>query len=496
MQRLAGSPVQDITFGTALKITLDNYYDLLKTQVGGLKTDEFLQLKLVADTIDLSLDKKASEGGYVWNSYYNLLGRSDRGIQPIPVAGEIQVGLEDLASIYAKFLRKLRTYVIVKVLSPSDQLKIADLDKTLESLKDDVTNLYINDRQKWKKIADAMGYDVGDMNAYIQWSSQYGHIRDIQSLTNQIRSKTFEKNTILNTTYPTPEDREVVDAEFDLENPLMRLRFPIWPDLTYPDGDKFSPTYLALLPLGSTALFDDRLTTTWDKTLTAIKGAGAGSFTATLDKSTSSSNSITTDWSGSASGSYGFIRANVSASQHVAIQEEFDRGQTISVSALSAQRININFPSWFRPTLFSHKRVLENPSEFLEFLGEKGSLLYYPTALIVVRGFSVVFESSQNWTYDYVKQFSASGGGGFNAFGVSFGSSASYSSTVKEHEVDKSGTKLTIADDRDTIRFVGYALKKSDVLKPAIEKGVREKQHWGTANDNHHDSKKKDKKAG
>ena len=49
---MADSPVRDVPFGEALNISLDNYYDLLKSQVGGLRADEFLQLKLVADTVD------------------------------------------------------------------------------------------------------------------------------------------------------------------------------------------------------------------------------------------------------------------------------------------------------------------------------------------------------------------------------------------------------------------------------------------------------------
>ena len=52
------SPVKDVDFGEALKLSLDNYYDLLKTNVGALASNEFLQLKLVADPLDLS-DKGA-----------------------------------------------------------------------------------------------------------------------------------------------------------------------------------------------------------------------------------------------------------------------------------------------------------------------------------------------------------------------------------------------------------------------------------------------------
>jgi len=36
------SPIRPIEFGAALKMSLDNYYDLLKAQVGGLTSDEYL----------------------------------------------------------------------------------------------------------------------------------------------------------------------------------------------------------------------------------------------------------------------------------------------------------------------------------------------------------------------------------------------------------------------------------------------------------------------
>lgn len=467
------SPVKPVDFGTALKFSLDNYYDLLKTQVGGLKADEFLQLKLVADTIDISPEKKASEGGYQWFSYYNLLNRSDRAISPTPIGGEITTGLESLAQNYEKFLRRLRGFVVVKVLSPADQIALADLDKTLESLKRSAMSFYKQDRTDWSDYAVAMGFELGDTAAYIQWSSTFGHVRDIELITGQIRQANFGKKTILDRQYPTLDDREIIDAEFDLENPSMRLRFPMWPDYTYPTGDQFSPTYLNQLPMGSTALFDDRRAATWDKTLPVIKTAGAGHFDVAMDRNTSESRSISTDWGGGGSVSYGFINVRASASQHTAIQSDFSKGQKLQLSAKSAMRININFPRWFRPTLFRNTHVTTNPMDFLEFFGPEGSLLYYPTALIVVRGFSVIFESSEDWKYDYQSQFSASGGGGFSAFGIGFGGSASYSSTVKEHTIDTTSTKLSISDDENTIRFVGFTVHKNDVISAPILDGLK-----------------------
>jgi hypothetical protein len=470
----ATDPVKDVDFGTALKISLDNYYDLLKAQVGGLASEEFLQLKLAADTIDLSADKKASEGGYVWFSYTNLLNRSDRAITPTPVEGSVQVGLEALADVYARFLRRLRTYVVSKVLTPAEQVQVAELDVKIDALKDQSLNYLLLDREKWMKYADAMGFSPGDNSAYVQWSSTYGNIRRIEENNKAITRALFERKTITNRQYPNPDDQEVVQAEYDLDNPMMRLRYPLYADYLYPEGDRFSPSYLAMLPLGSTALFEDRHAAQWDKTLNTIRTQVAGSFTASFDKQTQSSSSITTDWSGSASGSYSFIKVRANASEHKKIQDDFRTGKAITLGAESAMRINITFPAWFRPALFSHRHVRENPFDFQEFFGEKGSLLYYPTALIVIRGFSVAFESTQAWTYDYERKFSASGGGGFGAFGIRFGGSASYNSHQTQHEVDVSNTTLKIADSKETIRFVGYAVKKTRVFEQSLTKGLAE----------------------
>lgn len=468
MYALSSSPVKDVTFGTALKISLDNYYDLLKTQVGGLATEEYLQLKLVADIVDLS-DKKASEGGYRWWSYYNLLKRSDLAIEPSPVEGQIATGLARLSDVYGRFLRKLRGFAVVAVLSPQDQLRLADLDKIVDARKYEAQQLYTREWAEWKAFAEARGIDFGDRNAYVQWSSMFGHLREIENKMLAIRIAEGEKRSILDKQFPDPDDREIIDAEFAYDDPMVRLRYPTYPDTEYDNGDLFNLNYLAMLPLGSTGLFDDRRVATWDKSLGTIKTTGGGMFDGTFDRSTQESKSIETDWKVSTSGGWGFISVKASASEHKKIQEDFRHGTSLKLGAKAAFRVNIDFPTWFRPILFTHKHVKENPYDFAEFFGPAGSLLYYPTALIIVRGFSTVFESTQKWTYDYARSFSASGGGGFRSFGINFGGSGSYSSNVKEHKVHQSETKLTIADDEATLRFVGFAVKKVTVFAQSIE---------------------------
>src|SRR5690349_5249101 len=103
---MADSPIKEVPFSQALTVSLNNYYDLLKSQVGGLATEEYLQLKLVADALDISETK------HKWYSYYNLLRRSDQAIAPTPVSGVVMTAPSDLVRVYERFLRQLRTYVV------------------------------------------------------------------------------------------------------------------------------------------------------------------------------------------------------------------------------------------------------------------------------------------------------------------------------------------------------------------------------------------------
>lgn len=464
---MPSSPVRDVDFGTALAISLNNYYDLLKLQVGGLRADEFLQLKLVADSVDIS-PKKVEDRGYRWFSYYQMVLRSDLQIEPGPITGQILTGAERLTTEYGRFLRKLRSFAITKDLSAAEQILVADKEKEISYLQDDALELAILDREKWLRYATLMGLEPGSNTQYLQWSNLYGKIRIIQQKFNRIKIVDAEKRRILDRVYPDPEDRLIIEAEFEFDNPLQRLRYPVLPDYEYDDGSRFSATYLALLPIGSTGLFDDRHVFSWDKTLETIKTGTGGGFAAVFDRSTARSDSIVTDWGTSGGGSYAFVRVNASVSEHTAIQSEFRKGTSIELAAKSTYKANLIYPAWFRPDLFNHKHVKANIRQFEEFFHPKGSLRYYPTALILLRGFSIAFNSTQNWTYDYERKFSASAGGGFSAFGISFGGSSSYSSHQKTHEVDVSNTKLTIADGDETVRFIGYAVKQTTVYDTAI----------------------------
>lgn len=454
------SQVLPVPFGQALKISLDNYYDLLKAQVGGLGSQEFLQLKLVADPVDISAEK------YRYWSHYNLVRRSDLAIEPKPVSGSILTGAEELWRVYGKFLQRLRKYAVMKDLTANEQQELADLDMLILRKTDLRDEIFFNQHQKWLQYCEATGQNPADQAFYLQWRGNRPDTRRMEDLSDEIKKHLFRKKTITDRQYSDQDDAEIVKAENDFLNPLMRLRYPMWPDYSY--QTPLTLEYLANLPLGSTSLFDDRRTFTWNLDLNTMVTTGAGAFNATFDRTTTTSESIKTDWSYSGSGGWAFIKVKASASEHRSITEEFKKGTTIKLGAKSAFKVRIVYPGWFQPHLFKSKRITENLRDFEEFFGEDGSLRYYPTELILVRGFKASFESTQRWTYDYVRKFSASGGGGFSAFGVNFGSSANYGSHSEEHKVDVSNTNLSFEDGDSTIRFVGYVVKQNTVWRPFV----------------------------
>jgi len=465
MYQFLDNPVQDVTFGEGMQISFDHYYDLLKNQTGSLGSKEFLQLKLVADGIDISPSTK--EGSYKWFSYYNFLRRADLAINPVPLEGVVLTGVVSLVEVYGKFLRKLRSMVVRNELSAEEQLRVADLDMEIQRCKDKAQELFDKDSQAWLTFCKIRGIDPGDGQAYVQWSRSYGQINEIENINRVMSEKIFDRKSILNRKYPTPEDREIVDAEFEFDNATMRLRYPIHPDFEY--STPLSLQYLAMLPTGSSAMFDDRHVITPDKTLEFIKTAQQGKLEAEFNKLSQRSDSIVTDWRASASARYGFIKVKASVSEHKSISEEFSKATNIKLGAESSLRVNINYGPWFKPNLFEHKRVKDDPNAFTEFFGATGTLLYYPTALILIRGFSVGFKTSAAWTYDYQRKFSASGGGGLRVFGINFGGSGSYGRSETSHKVEQSSTELKISDDANTLRFVGYVVKKNDMVLNELE---------------------------
>ncbi|HEY4370025.1 MAG TPA: hypothetical protein VGN07_22520 [Steroidobacteraceae bacterium] len=472
LQLFASSPVKPIPLAEALKISLDNYYALLKIQVGSFQANEFLQLKLVADILDISgtwpANAPAGAHFYPWHSVFLMLDQADRQIVPAPIVGGVESGAERMTNAYGTFLQKLMRYVVTKDLTLEQQASIANWQQQIRGLNDQSLSLAMADRQKWNGYALAMGLSPTDASAYLQWSGQFGSQQTIAQIYGQVKQLQNNIQMLYDSVTPDPSDKEIVDTYNAFNNPLQRLRYPLYEDFLYDTGRQFSPGSLGGLPLGDTAQFSDRRAVTFDPFLDSIKTGAMGHFTAHWDRTTQQSSEISTDWKASGSGGWGPFGASVSVEDSKKITNDFKTVTSIDLAAAAAFRAKIVYPTWFNPTLFSHQHVKDNISDFAEFFGTTGSLLYYATALILVRGFSAGFANSQAWTYDYKEHFSASGSAGFNCLGYNFGASAAYSSDVHEHQVDIANTTLSFSDDAATVRFVGYAVKKVTVMEESL----------------------------
>jgi hypothetical protein len=463
-------PTQPVPFGQGMQISLNNYYDLLKANAGNLGANEFVQLKLAADIVDISA-KKNKDGGYEWNSYYNLLTRSDVGIDPGPISGSVLANVAHFSALYGNFLNQLSRYVVIRQLSKEDQQALADLNKELGGIKDKLKALIKQDRQDWNDYCAANQFNPADTVRYVQWAQTLGNGNDIRDLLSTQAEKEFSVIQIINRKYANAGDQEIMDAMVKYKSNAMQMCYPFLFDYQY--SSLITLDYLLSLLPTATGQFDFRYVYGFNLDLPTIRGTAAGAIDASYDRTTDDSSSITTDWSASGSVGYLFLSVNASASEHTKITEDFKTATGIHLISKAAFRLNINYAPWFDANLFNSHYITENPKDFLEFFGPKGSLLYYPTALILVRGFSAEFTNSQAWTYDYEHNFQASVGGGFNIFGINFGGSSSYGSHVTGHKVDQSNTSLKISDDENTIRFVGYAVKKNTDLSAVLTKSFK-----------------------
>jgi len=183
--------VLPVPINAALKITLNNYYDLLKSNVGGLQASEFLQLKLVADPVDIS------SKDYPFFSYANLRVKSDVAIVPKPVAAEgVSTGATTLVSIYGSFLRELRDLVIPGILTPEESLRVTALDQIMKGQRDLIDQYEKADMAKWKDYATLFGLDPKDFAAYTQWAAAHASLAEIQTARKEITAAYNEQSKL------------------------------------------------------------------------------------------------------------------------------------------------------------------------------------------------------------------------------------------------------------------------------------------------------------
>ena len=448
------SEIKEVDALADFGLTLDHFYSIVKTQVSNLQVNQFIQLQAAAIPLDLSKD-------YTWFSFGNLNRSFDIRLDPKPVADNLSLNAgAKLSDEYLVMLSDLLALVEFKEL---DSATLAKIDAMQTRILNDGSRINI---LLQKRMADWIAYatnsmiNQGDIVQFSHWSSGHHATREINELQKEQARTQALISALRIRKYNDAADQAIVDAYAEATSPSARLRYPRFPDGEYGDeAKKFNAVYMAMLADNESSLFANRQLITSGVGLEELTTGTIGSLSQKIEKMSQASSSISTDWSASGSGGWGPFRVSANVNSHEKIKEDFKSAESITVSTKSLQAIPLD-ARWFIPDLFKHKLIARNRQLFDQYFGENGTLLYYPTHLIVVRGMQLKFTSSQDWQYDYEKDFSTSGSGSAKLFGIGWGANANYSRSEKQQKIERRGHDL-ILDDGDNIRILGYVGTKN-----------------------------------
>ena len=451
------------------KLTFDHFYQFVKREAGAEDT-QLIQIRAAAEPIDFGVE-------WPWFSYYSFLLKMDKRLLPKPITEDTtpeKFGLSDgmLSYEYGRLLAELVRMIEVKELPADINEKIAAAELSITNLLKEVDDLIELDASRWEKYANAMGFSVGDRNAFTQWMFAYGHVQQLDGLRIKLEDENTKIALLRLDKFSDADQEQIFEAFKYFSNAGSRLRWPRIPDNQYKQIDgtpPFTPDYLARLPTGDTPLFADRRYFFPEGIgLATIVSTGIGGFSETLTKESSSSEDITSDWGGQASGSYSWFSVSASASDHVSIKEDMKTTQSIKIGCKSLLKLPFDAKPWFNPEIFKNSYVLKNATKLSRYFGLNGTLRYYPAALIVARGMHIEFISTGEYKYNYTHLFSQSGGGSARFFGIGIGASANRSGTRQAQRVEKSGHTLILDDGEQNFRVLGYVVNKMETLEEAL----------------------------
>jgi hypothetical protein len=448
-------PIQEVDVLADYGLTLDHFYSLVKKQVGQLIANQYLQIQATATPLDVSAD-------YKWFSYGNIARYGDMTISPVPVSDLLTANPSALLSReFYVFVSDLLSLIEAKELDPATATQISKLQTDNLNLKSHSNALLAKRFADWAIYADATMTPRGDLVAFQHWLDGQASSTEITNTEREIARNEALINALRMRKYADATHQQVVDAFARFTSPASRTRFPRYDDRTYGDElSKFNAVYFARLADNDSSLFANRQITTVPVTLDTIAKGGIGSFSDNVAKKSVANSSITTDWNAHGRVGWGPFSFRADAKSHKQITDDFKATQSITVGAKSLQALQLDMSAWFSPDLFRHPLLPSNRKLFDRYLGEKGTLLYYPTHVIVARGFRMEFHSSQDWTHDYKSEFSTGGSASVSIFGIGFGGGGGYSKSVHEQTVEQRGHDL-IFDDGDNVRVIGYNVAKN-----------------------------------
>ncbi|MFK0385007.1 hypothetical protein [Agrobacterium sp. NPDC090273] len=443
-------------------LSIDHFYSIIKASLGELSAGGKYQIQATAIPLDVSTEYEWFARGLI-NQAFNA------ALEPVPASSNLSVGLQlrtQLSEEYKTFLSRALTLVEEKELDDDVVARIDELEVEIENLSEKEEKLGTKLAEKWSAYSKLKGIDSGDVVANTHWLQGQPDSYKLLNLQEEMRMKIALQLGLRDQQYDNPDHKALLEAYKKVISPAATMRYPRFEDKTYGDeAKKFNVVYFASKEAFDSNLFINEFMMTPLMSIESISKGQFGKLSTKVEKTSESSESITEDWNTSGGVSYGPVSIRANASSHKKIEEDFKSAQTVTISAEALIAIPYNADTWFTPSVFDNPLIKSNFQLFNRWLGEKGTLRIFPTHLVVCRGLSIVFTSSQDWQYDYESDFKAGGSGSASLFGVSFGGGGSYQKHVERQNVEKRGHTLTFSDGTDNLRIIGYHTAINPVLE-------------------------------
>jgi hypothetical protein len=171
------------------------------------------------------------------------------------------------------------------------------------------------------------------------------------------------------------------------------------------------------------------------------------------------------EWHASASGGWGLWHANANASQEQHFRQSLSHLESISISCDFMGEYWVNRKDWFSSNILENKYVL--PVLKLDSRAA-AQLANCISSLIIVRGLKVKYKFKDVNDTAVWSSYSYSGGGGYGAFGIDFGSVGGGASGSKyDHVIDTTEKSVTLSDGSDVCRLL--ALRVSSLIDMSPE---------------------------
>lgn len=397
----------------------------------------------------------------------------DRLVMTSPT--DYSLGNTNVTSSYSYYWSMLLQRVIVDIdinLGLDIQNQIEELDRQISDLRKEYVKIRSDLETKWSKIANKAGLDPKTDKYYIfkkkKFADDAGYATQLNGVKNGIFQRLTKQNQLRLKELGDPEDQILIQTYQYATFEEYKTLLPIIPDFERQDGLSASDlTNLAVSGAAGQFEADADIRPVGD--LRNFFSNEKGKDEIGIDSNTTIKHDHDSEWSVSASGSYGFFSASVSTDNEKHIRDSLTKIRKITVGWNNMDNYPVRRGRWFNLDVLGYKKVgkiLKSDPRL------KAQLSRTVASLIIARGLYITLEFTDISSMERWEKSSFGGSGGVSVFGVSFGGGGS--SYEYDYSLVKDTTKqtVTIKDDPNYARVCAFVseevipgVSQSDITK-------------------------------